>query len=272
MKFNYLIALVTIGSMALYSCKKDDNGGGGTTTPTVTSLACGTASFSTSALTGTYYIGTATVSYGGGNGAAYTSGTAVSSTGVTGLTATLVAGTLTNGSGTVTFNVLGTPASAGTASFAITVGGQSCSINLAVTAPVVPDYCGKWMYNTILDSVYNYQELVNNNNFLLDSVRNYDYSTSGYYFQFNQDLTFQHLRSNTGVENGTYTTEVSFDSYWGTDIRALHLVYSTSTVDTFDYYIMAGATSTNMTLERFYAVLTSPTDTVVRDRFYSLIR
>lgn len=70
-------------------------------------------------------------SYTGGNGGAF-SGQAVASTGVTGLTATLAAGNLATGSGTVTYVISGTPASAGTANFAITIAGQNCIISRTV--------------------------------------------------------------------------------------------------------------------------------------------
>jgi hypothetical protein len=72
------------------------------------------------------------VPYTGGNGGAYATGTAVASSGVTGLTATLAAGTLASGAGSVTFAITGTPASSGTATFAITVAGQSCTFSLTV--------------------------------------------------------------------------------------------------------------------------------------------
>ena len=73
------------------------------------------------------------ISYTGGNAGSY-SAQNVASTGVTGLTAALAAGTLTNGNGNITYTITGTPASAGTASFAITVGGQSCSFTVSVAA------------------------------------------------------------------------------------------------------------------------------------------
>ena len=65
----------------------------------------------------------------------------MASTGVTGLTATLAAGTLANGAGSVTYTITGTPASAGTATFAITLGGQSCSFTINVSvAAAQPQY------------------------------------------------------------------------------------------------------------------------------------
>ena len=63
--------------------------------------------------------------YGSGDGGSYAV-QSVNSTGVLGLTATLSAGTLAAGSGDVTYVISGTPSSSGTASFAITLGGQSC--------------------------------------------------------------------------------------------------------------------------------------------------
>jgi len=95
--------------------------------------------------TGTLTSGTAAngvstaISYTGGNAGTY-SAQNVASTGVTGLTASLAAGTLANGNGSVTYTITGTPASSGTASFAITLGGQSCSftVNVAAAQPQYP--------------------------------------------------------------------------------------------------------------------------------------
>jgi len=106
----------------------------GTTTATVTALTCGSAVLSSTATISTAYTGTAAVPYTGGNGVAYSAGTAIASTGVTGLTATLTAGTLVSGAGSITYNITGTPTTAGTASFAITFGGQSCSFTLTVNS------------------------------------------------------------------------------------------------------------------------------------------
>ncbi|MBU6159340.1 MAG: hypothetical protein KGP35_09990, partial [Bacteroidetes bacterium] len=71
------------------------------------------------------------VSYTSGNGGTYLKQT-IASTGVTGLTATLEAGTLANGSGTLTYFITGTPSANGTASFALSIGGQSCTLNRMV--------------------------------------------------------------------------------------------------------------------------------------------
>ena len=56
-----------------------------------------------------------------------------SSTGVTGLTLTSGYGMIPLGSSNLVFMLSGTPTSAGTASFAISLGGQSCSLTVNVT-------------------------------------------------------------------------------------------------------------------------------------------
>jgi hypothetical protein len=49
---------------------------------------------------------------------------------VTGLTATLSAGSFAIGTGNLSYSITGTPASGGTASFALNIGGQTCTLNL----------------------------------------------------------------------------------------------------------------------------------------------
>jgi Protein of unknown function (DUF3500) len=124
---------ITFGSQSCTLALTVNTAGGGTTA-TVTALTCASVSFSSSATINVAYTGTASVPYTGGNGVAYAAGTAISSTGVTGLTATLVAGTLASGAGSIVYNISGTPTSPGTASFAITFGGQSCTLALTVNA------------------------------------------------------------------------------------------------------------------------------------------
>ena len=110
-----------------------------------TPAALSTINCAGAATTGTLTSGIAAngvstaISYTGGNAGTY-GAQSVSSTGVVGLTATLAAGTLANGNGSVTYTITGTPASAGTASFAITLGGQSCSftVSVAAAAPQFP--------------------------------------------------------------------------------------------------------------------------------------
>ena len=93
------------------------------------SLICNSASLSPATYTaGTPYSGTLSVPYSGGNGGTY-SGQSIVSTGVTGLTATLAEGNFAHGSGTLQYNITGTPSasSPNTATFALNIGGQTCS-------------------------------------------------------------------------------------------------------------------------------------------------
>jgi hypothetical protein len=120
------LALISI----LSSCDKEDGGNG--QTASVSTLGCNTASFSATATAQVAYTGTATVPYSGGNGASYAAGTVISSSGVTGLTARLNAGLLTTSAGNISYEVSGTPSAAGTASFDISFGGQTCTIQLTV--------------------------------------------------------------------------------------------------------------------------------------------
>ena len=88
-----------------------------------------------------------TIPYTGGNGGTH-SGQTVTSTVVTGLTATLTAGSFASGSDSLTYTITGTPASDGTASFAINIGGQTCTLTRTVNPPFT---CGTddvtWTYN-----------------------------------------------------------------------------------------------------------------------------
>jgi uncharacterized protein (TIGR02145 family) len=65
--------------------------------------------------------------YTGSNGGSY-SGQTVNSTGVTGLTATLAGGTFAMGAGSVVYTITGTPSISGTAIFALSLGGQNCTL------------------------------------------------------------------------------------------------------------------------------------------------
>ena len=109
--------VVTPGSITTLNCA------GATTTGTLTS---GTAASGVSS----------SVPYTGGNGVSYAAQT-VTSTGVTGLTATLAAGNFATGAGSLTYTITGTPSGAGTASFAINIGGQSCTLTRTVAAAIM---------------------------------------------------------------------------------------------------------------------------------------
>jgi uncharacterized protein (TIGR02145 family) len=103
----------------------------------IATLDCAGATVSGSLLLNQAATGvSASVPYTGGNGGAF-DGQTVSSAGVTGLTATLIAGGFAEGPGNLTWSITGTPSSAGTASFALSIGGQACSLDVTVSsAPV----------------------------------------------------------------------------------------------------------------------------------------
>ncbi|OIN59250.1 carbohydrate-binding domain-containing protein [Arsenicibacter rosenii] len=126
-----VVSLLLLFVFVVQSCKIDDVTA---KTAAITALNCSSATFSATATSGTSFAATASVPYEGGNGATYTEGSGVASTGVTGLTATLSAGTLADGSGTAGFKISGTPSAAGTATFAIALGGQTCTLSLPVVA------------------------------------------------------------------------------------------------------------------------------------------
>ena len=109
----------------------------------ITSLDCAGAT-TTGTLTATQVASSvsASVSYTGSNGGTH-SGQTVTSTGVTGLTATLTAGTFASGSGSLQYAITGTPSAAGTASFALSIGGQSCTLSLTVA--VAPPTCSAFV-------------------------------------------------------------------------------------------------------------------------------
>jgi len=75
------------------------------------------------------------IPYTGGNGVPHY-GQIVTSTGVTGLTATLSQGILSNGSGTLTYTITGTPSSFGTANFALNIGGKTCTLSRDVISSI----------------------------------------------------------------------------------------------------------------------------------------
>ncbi len=115
-------------------------------TANISSLNCAGATNNGTLTAGTAASGVnSVVPYTGGNGGAYTA-QSINSTGVTGLTATLAAGTLANGNGNLTYTISGTPATSGTASLALSIGGQSCTlsrtVNLGGQIGATPHTCG----------------------------------------------------------------------------------------------------------------------------------
>ncbi|AZB19347.1 hypothetical protein EG352_16950 [Chryseobacterium indologenes] len=94
------------------------------------------------AISGTYTSGamssgSKTINYTNANGQAYNAVSAASS-GVSGLTATAPAGTLANGSGSISLAISGTPSASGMAYFTINIAGQSCGFSVNVNSGVIP--------------------------------------------------------------------------------------------------------------------------------------
>jgi uncharacterized protein (TIGR02145 family) len=117
----------------------------------ISSLDCNSATNSGTLIQGTAASGvSSSVPYAGGSGAAH-NGQTVNSTGVPGLSATLAAGTLSNGDGILTYTISGTANWAGTASFAIGMGGQECTLNLTVNAAVVSVLNPNLTYGSMTD-------------------------------------------------------------------------------------------------------------------------
>ncbi|MEY3367277.1 MAG: hypothetical protein RI973_432 [Bacteroidota bacterium] len=106
-------------------------------------LNCGSATTTGPLLFNQAATGVSTsVPYTGGNGGSH-NGQTVNSTGVTGLTASLAPGSFSNGSGSLTYTITGIPAADGQASFALSIGGQTCNLLVRVGcgAYVAP---GQW--------------------------------------------------------------------------------------------------------------------------------
>jgi hypothetical protein len=99
---------------------------------TISALNCAASSYTNRTASDSYdYWTTATVPYTGGNGGLYTAQT-FASTGVTGLTASLSAGNFAVGAGSVVLTITGTPSATGEANFALTIGGQSCTLTAKI--------------------------------------------------------------------------------------------------------------------------------------------
>jgi len=114
-------------------CLRDESIAG-----TISSLNCSPTNAGT-LMEGTVASGvTSTISYTGGNAGVY-SPQSIASTGVTGLTATLLdANYFSTSTGTLTYTITGTPVGNGTASFAVNIGGQTCSLTRTVSPYTIP--------------------------------------------------------------------------------------------------------------------------------------
>ncbi|MEO0007976.1 MAG: hypothetical protein RJA20_2172 [Bacteroidota bacterium] len=98
----------------------------------ITTLDCSNAVVTGTLTSGQVASGvSASIPFTGGNGGVLEIQT-VASSGVTGLTAVLSAGIQASVAGNLTYSITGTPASGGTASFALSIGGEACTLNVFV--------------------------------------------------------------------------------------------------------------------------------------------
>jgi len=84
------------------------------------------------------------VTYTGGDEGSYF-GAIVNSTGVTGLTASYAGGTFATAGGSINMIVQGTPSSGGIASFALSIGGQTCTAEVSVVGVVTCPTGKQWL-------------------------------------------------------------------------------------------------------------------------------
>ena len=109
---------------------------------TIATLNCDGATNNGTLTDGTDASGvTSVISYTSGNGGAH-SGQTVGSEGVNGLMAILTAGDFATGDDSLTYTITGTPLTAGTATFPISIGGRTCNLTRTVNAPAPPNLPG----------------------------------------------------------------------------------------------------------------------------------
>jgi uncharacterized protein (TIGR02145 family) len=127
--------LAVVLTSTFLACKKDTTApqtNTTSTTGTITSIDCGNAVVTGVIIKGESATGVSVaILYTGGDGKTYAAQT-ISSTGVIGLTATLTAGIFASGNGSVVYTISGTSTSVGIASFAISLGGKTCTMNVTV--------------------------------------------------------------------------------------------------------------------------------------------
>ena len=100
---------------------------------TIASLSCDKIVVGISSIQiNTAFSGTVSIPYTGGSGLSYLGGYTVKESGIT---AILQAGKLTTGTGSIVFNISGTPTKPGINNFPIQFGGKTCTFSLNVNSP-----------------------------------------------------------------------------------------------------------------------------------------
>ena len=126
--YNHVVQIISDGTNWHVIEEANNNVG------TISAINCGSATHYGDLTDGEAASGvSSSIPYTCGNSGDH-DGQTVASTGVTGLTATLSAGSFACGADSVVYNITGTPASSGTASFAIDIGGKTCTLTRTVAA------------------------------------------------------------------------------------------------------------------------------------------
>lgn len=180
-------------------------------TDTVSTIDCGKATNKGFLTSGILANGASSMlAYTGGNGGPYTS-QSIPSTGVTGLTATRVKGYLVNGTGTLTYNILGTPSGPGIASFAINIGGKSCTLTRKVDGP--PNPCKPTIVADVTNARTNKVWMDRNLGANQWAVSAYDSLSFGSLFQWGRGADgHQCVHRYTGdgvITSGTFNTQAT---------------------------------------------------------------
>lgn len=204
LQISILVAFVITAATACTKDKNDDTDSG-SSSASVSALSCSSSSFSATATANVAYSATATIPYSGGNARSYSAGSAIASSGVTGLTATLQAGTLANGTGNLSYSLSGTPTTSGTASFAISFGGQNCTLNLTVNNGTVT-------YPAVYNKIYGATSITFDGTFLTIKCNALPDHTSPYY----------------------PTTNALYQAYSGTTFSGVTFVKNPNTIAAFN--------------------------------------
>ncbi len=244
----------------------------------ITALNCSSATNNGILTNGTAASGvTSVIGYTGGNGGAYTA-QSISSTGVTGLTASITAGSFTTGSGTLTVAITGTPSGSGTASFALSIGGQSCTFTRSVNAvaPTNAAGTGSLSGRTCFDIALSNDNtnscgalsgrLANQANFTLTSIntQTYTFTPSGTV----SNVRFVYVNTNgaviTSLSGGNtgnnITTAVTATVNYNTSLNSLALGLTSSNPLTADIYVVYNDGATNNGTDRQLKLTTNVKD------------